>query len=216
MSEVDFQPFMSFWCHFLMPSVRLLSLPARVWGIFTASDGMWLLLVSSLWLLVLAMVSISLIQGCKNQYLCQCRLSFWWILLALKPWNADSWDTYRQKGYRCYSSDINRYLVSTDVTFSVIILFSVMNGWCIESELHQLNNINLYQNHPFFINIPGEKSLPMYHMYQLCYSHSTVSAPSQSNQFLDVSEDNLFIALCKGTRKCTLPKSASHCQLYLL
>lgn len=80
--------------------------------------------------------------------------------------------------------------------------------------------LNLHQDHPFFVNIPGKKSITMYHMCQLCclILIQMIQAHSQSDQCLHINDDNLPISLGKGIRQCTLPSQSclSYCQLYLL
>ena len=110
-----------------------------------------------------------------------------------------------QKGYRCYCPSLQRYLVSTDVTFLENTPFSPDP---IHTSQREDDDLLIYiVASPAPTSVPPLTKPPITQVYTR-HLHPPVSSPPPAASTSDpILSDDLLIALHKGKRQCTHPSA---------
>ena len=123
-----------------------------------------------------------------------------------------------QKGYRCYCPTLQRYFVSTDVTFFETIPFSLSSPvtsqgegddllvYTISSSVPPAPPAPLAPPTPTPALIPVKP--PITQVYSRCHNPPVFSPTLAASSLDPVQNNNLSIALCKSRRQCAHPISS--------
>ena len=110
------------------------------------------------------------------------------------------------KGYRCYCPTIQRYFVSTDVTFFETTPFSLSSLIISQGEDDDLLVHTIASPAPTLASIPVKP--PITQIYSRRHNHLASSPTSTASSSAPVQNDDLPIALRKVKRQCAHPISS--------